>query len=136
MAEHNNQTTKLMMQLLNHLDRLGTALDNYSFEELKIAEALKLKQHYSALEERLHKNIFGPLEAECDTPSVQVNRAYGISDSKVMSEPDRTDLSACWSELERVMAELKDSKLDPWQEALVERLQQVSKTIKATIKAV
>lgn len=104
------------MQLLNQLDRLGTALDNYSFEELKTAEALKLKQHYSALEERLHKNIFGSVETNGET-----TLAYD------MAEPP-----AEWSELDGILAELKKSKLDSRQRALIERLEQVTTKIKGT----
>ena len=104
------------MQLLDQLDRLGTALDNYSFEALKTTEALKLKQHYSALEERLHKNIFGPQDTEDKTKTVQ-NPAIP---------------SFHWSELEKAITELKASKLDSRQKMLIERLEQVSTKIKGT----
>ncbi|UJH67279.1 hypothetical protein [Allomuricauda sp. SCSIO 65647] len=109
-----------MMRLLNHLDRLGTELEHFSYEELKISEAIQLKQHYMVLQERLHQNIFGLAETDLAVEQLPKETAF---ESTLLKSKVSLD------ELQQLIAQLRESDLDPTQRMLVKRIQLVSNNI-------
>ncbi len=102
------------------MDRLGTELEHFSYEELKISEAIQLKRHYTVLQERLYQNIFGQVETDLTVERLSTKTAL---ESKALQSKVSLD------ELQQLIVLLGESNLDPTQRILLKRIQLVSNTI-------